>query len=112
MASQTHAPASQRWPAGHAREAPHRHTPAGPQVSAVIGLHATQVPPLAPQVLTERATQVAPAQHPAGQDWASHRQDPLTQLVPAPHAGPVPHRHDPVTESHWSADLVSQATHA
>lgn len=54
-----------------------------------------QVPPPEPQLASERATQVFPAQQPLAHEVASHTQLPETQTWPEPHAAPAPHAHAP-----------------
>ncbi|MDP3238003.1 MAG: hypothetical protein Q8N26_34750 [Myxococcales bacterium] len=70
VASQTHAPDTQRWPVPHAAPAPHRHAPdAQPSPRAPQSVHAA---PLPPHWLGEvLVTQVAPLQQPEGHEVAS-----------------------------------------
>jgi hypothetical protein len=88
VASHTQLPPTQRRPLAHAGVVPHRQAPFVEQPSAVTVLHATQVPPFAPQVAVERPLQAPPAQHPFGQVVASQTQLPLTHIEPAPQAAP------------------------
>lgn len=53
--------------------------------------------------------QLVPLQQPDGQDDASHTQVLLKQRVPSPHAGPVPHRQEPVPQ--LFARVGSQLAH-
>jgi hypothetical protein len=88
---------------------PQRQLPVAEQVSAVKVLQATHVPPAVPQVASEAVWQVPLAQQPVGQDVALHTQVPLMQVVPAPHAGLLPHRQAPVKPSQVSAVVDEQA---
>ena len=81
------------------------------QPSALTGSQGVHAPPPVPQVATERALQVEPAQHPSGQPVPSQTQLPATQCCPVSHGGAVPHWHAPVAE-HRSAARRSQGTHA
>ena len=86
--------------------------PVTEQESAAITSQATQLPPLLPQAPTEGEMQAPPAQHPLGQDRALHRQTPPVQVVPVPHAGPVPQRQLPVVPSQRSAVAELQLVQA
>jgi hypothetical protein len=111
-ASQTQAPPAQRLPSGQASVAPQAQTPAAEQASARVGSQATQVPPSVPHAASAPGLHAPFAQQPPGQDWASQTQAPLTHLVPAPQAAPLPQRQAPVTGLQPSACAGSQATHA
>jgi len=54
VASQVHAPATQRWPSPHGAPLPHWHEPAGEQLSALAGSHATQALAPVPHALSDR----------------------------------------------------------
>lgn len=109
VASQTHAPPTQCWPAEHAGPAPQAQLPAV-QRSADAGSHATHAAPGAPHVAGALVSQRDPAQHPA-HELASQTQAPETQCCPATHAAPAPHAHVPALE-HRSASVASQLEHA
>jgi hypothetical protein len=54
VASQAHAPATQRWPLPHAGPLPHVHAPANEQVSAFVASQATHLLAPIPHALNER----------------------------------------------------------
>lgn len=112
IASHTHAPETQRRPLLQAGALPQVHAPAAEQRSAVVESHATQVPPPTPQLAAEMVLQAPFAQQPLGHDVALHTHVPLTQVVPGPHAGPVPQRHAPLTASQALAAGSAQAAQA
>jgi hypothetical protein len=90
VASHTHAPPTQRWPAPHAAPvAPQAHTPLARQRSAVMP-HGEQLLPALPQLAIEAGWQLLFAQHPLAHETASHTQLPCTQCCPAAQAGPAP----------------------
>jgi hypothetical protein len=100
---------AQRWPGPHAALVPHWQTPVAAQLSACAGSHATQVAPPAPQVVSERLTQVAPLQQPVHVS-GSQTQTPLWQRCP-PAQNPVPHGVPFSTEpsvgtSPWSMEIA------
>lgn len=70
VASQTHWPPTQRWPAPHAAPAPHRHAPAVQRSAPAPQL--AQVAPLIPQAAMLGLWQAPFEQHPEGQLVASH----------------------------------------
>lgn len=92
--SQTQAPPTHRFLAGHAGPAPHWQAPVAEQLSAVIP-QVAQVPPPEPQLARERGRQVVPAQQPLGHEVALHSQLPPAQVWPGPHAGPAPQAQAP-----------------
>ena len=94
VASQTHAPPTQRAPLGHAALAPHTQAPAAEQALAVRSQRA-QAAPAGAQAVSERGRQVDPAQHPLGHEVASQTQLPPRQRWPAPQAEPAPQAHEP-----------------
>ena len=63
----THAPLEQTCPLPHMGDDPQLHAPDDEQLSAFVVSHAEQAAPLTPHVVTDGASQVAPAQHPLGQ---------------------------------------------
>jgi hypothetical protein len=79
--SQTHVPPRQRWPALQAAPVPQAQDPVDEHWSDATGSQLAQVFPAPPHAVTERGLHVAPAQHPLGQDVASH-----VQTDPAPQA--------------------------
>ena len=94
VASQTHAPPTQRAPSAHAAPAPQAQAPAAEQASAVRSQRA-HVAPDGAQAVSERGRQVDPAQHPLGHEVASQTQLPPRQRWPAPQAEPAPQAHEP-----------------
>ena len=110
VASHTHAPMSQRWPAEHAAIEPHWHVPAEEQLLETVASQATQVPPPVPQVVTSRVRQSVPSQQPLGHEVSSHTQRPAAQRCPGSQGGPSPQRHSPVTQR--PARIESQGMHA
>jgi hypothetical protein len=104
VASHTQAPATQRWPASHARCVPQAQVPLR-HASLRVGSQARQVLPPVPQLPAAEARQVALSQQPVGHEVASHTQLPERQRCPAPQAGPVPQPHAPSTQP--SATFVS-----
>lgn len=110
VASHTHAPPTQRWPAPHAALTPQRHWPLALHVSAFDVSHAVHVPPMVPQVARLAAWHWTPWQQPVGQLVASQTQAPPTQRWPAAHWALAPQRHWPLV--HESARLATQAVHA
>jgi hypothetical protein len=110
-ALQTHSPAEHTWPGPHGALAPHAHAPVAEQLSATALSQATQVPPAAPQLETDRAAHVDPMQQSPGQDAASQMHWPPAHLCPATQAGPLPQAHSPCEEQ-LSARLLSQAVQA
>jgi hypothetical protein len=85
VASQTHAPLTQCWPAAQGAPVPHAHEPPE-QESARIGSQATQATPLLPQVAVEGELQVLPVQHPLVHWLEQSPQTPLVQSCPDPQA--------------------------
>ena len=102
-------PAAQRRPRMQAALLPQVQTPDAEQVSARAVSQTTQVPPFVPQAMGEGVMQALPAQQPLGQEVPLHRHEPPTQVVPGPHAAPVPQWQLPVSASHRSACRGSQA---
>jgi hypothetical protein len=93
VASQTHLPAEQRWPAAHAPVLPQWHVPSpSEQLSERFGSQTTQPAPKMPHAFTEGEMQALPAQHPVGQELASQTHLPSKQRWPTPHTGPSPQR--------------------
>ncbi len=111
VASQMHRPSAQRWPPAHAGPDPQAQAPSVPQWSALLGSHATQAAPFAPQVASARLLQTAPAQHPAAHEVPSQTQAPPTQRWPSAQGAPLPQRHAPASEQ-VSALFGSQARQA
>lgn len=99
VASHTHAPPTQRWPAVQAAPPPQLHVPSIAQRSELTVSHAAHAIPGAAHVVGESTSHVAPLQQPLGHDVASHTQAPETQRCPAPHAAPVPHAQLPPTHA-------------
>ena len=66
IASQTHAPETQRWPAPHIAPAPHVHAPAV-QRSARVGSQLVHALPFVPQLAALAGLHVEPEQQPLGQ---------------------------------------------
>ncbi len=71
MESHTQLPLEHRWPAAQARPVPHAHAPPT-QESETFESQARQEAPLVPQVPKPDVVHVWPAQHPFGQEVASH----------------------------------------
>ncbi len=108
VASHTHAPLTHRCPVPHAGPAPHRHAPpAQPSPRAPQAAHAAPLPPHCAADVA--VTHWFPLQHPDAHDVASHTQLPAMHRCPLPHAGPVPHRHAPLTQL---SDEGPQVMHA
>jgi hypothetical protein len=110
VASQMQRPPTQRWPPAQALPAPQEQTPAALQPSALVTSHATQAPPLTPQVPSAVMLQVVPAQQPFEQEVASHTQAPAWQRCPLWQAASLPQRQAPASEQ-VSAVVGSQLTH-
>lgn len=108
VASQTHWPATHRWPVSQAAPPPQRHAPSA-QVSATVASQVRQTVPPSPQACADGATQVVPVQQPVGQLVGSQTHRPLLHRWPGEQAGLVPQRHTPLP--HESA-LPVQARHA
>ncbi len=109
VASQTHAPLTQRWPVAHAKpEVPQLHFPATHR-SAVVGLHDWHAAPPAPHDGYAPDWHWLPAQQPLEQLVASHTHVLFTQRWPAPHAEPLPQRHEPFVQ--LSANVRLHAVH-
>jgi hypothetical protein len=109
--SHTHTPPRHRCPAAHAEDVPHRHTPAGEQLSATVVSHAAQVEPGEPHAaMVGGSTQLPPEQQPEGQATASHTHSPPAQCCPSGHCGPEPHRHSPAAEQLLER-IASHAVH-
>jgi hypothetical protein len=79
IASQMHAPPTQRCPAEQDGPAPHEQAPADEQPSATARSHVTHAAPAAPQRESETDVQVAPSQQPPGHDATLQTHLPLTQ---------------------------------
>jgi len=108
----TQDPLTHAVPAGQAALAPQRQVPdASSQLLEAGAVHEVQAAPPTPQVANAGLVQVPLAQHPRGHELALHTQAPATQLVPAPQAGPPPHRHPPAA-AQLSARLGSQVVQA
>ena len=89
VASQTHAPPTQRWPAPHAAPPPQVQPPAM-QPSALLGSQDTHAPPPAPHVVGEAVWHVEPVQHPSGQVVALQpAQAPVALQPPPPQSSQV-----------------------
>ena len=110
VASQTHNPLTQRWPPAHAALGPQRHAPPA-QVSLRVRSHEAHAPPVGPQLDSDIALHVPPAQQPPGHEVASHAQAPLTHRRPIAQVGPVPQPQNPVGPQ-TSAFCASHARHA
>lgn len=111
VASQTHAPPTQRWPALHAAPPPQLQSPALEQASASVVSQLEHAEPSLPQLVRLAARQVVPSQQPLGQDVASHTHAPPSQRWPTAHIALPPHAQTP-PEVQPSARVASQATHA
>ena len=72
-ASQTQAPAEQRWPAAHGAAPPHSHAPAAEHTSPTPAQLA-QGPPTGPHAVSDGVVQTRPLQQPSGQLVASQTQ--------------------------------------
>ncbi len=66
-ASHAHDPALHDCPPGHGGPDPHWHAPVAEQLSAPMTSQARQAAPATPQVCSDRVSQLAPEQQPAGQ---------------------------------------------
>ena len=97
MPSQTQVPPKQRCLGAQTPPLPQRQSPVDEQLSERSS-QAAQVEPWFPQLRSDRVAQVAPLQHPLGQDFASQTHWPPAQLWPAAHGGLSPHRHSPLAE--------------
>jgi hypothetical protein len=106
---QTQTPLEQACPALQAAPAPHRQTPDGEQLSAVVALQATQALPSIPQLPKSEVSQVLPLQQPVGHDAELHTQCPETHACPAPHASDEPQLHLPDVEQLSALDEVHWA---
>jgi hypothetical protein len=112
VASQTHAPPTQCWPAAHAAPLPHAQLPPLLHESARTASHATQAVPVAPAVPhceSDCAWHTPPTQQPSGHDEESQTQPLPVQCCPAAQAAPVPHLQVPPVQE--SDSCASQATH-
>lgn len=69
--------------------------------------HAPQAVPALPHIAALGTTHWLPLQQPVAHDVASHRQAPLTQCRPLPHAPPMPQRQPPSEQ--LSAEAGSHA---
>jgi len=67
------------------------------------------MPPPVPQLLSDGALQIVPAQQPPEHDVASQMHDPFWQRCPLVQTGPPPHSQAPSTEQ-ASASVGLQAT--
>jgi hypothetical protein len=95
LASHTHRFELQCWPGEHAGPAPQPQAPLAEHASDSVTSHATQLAPAMPQLPIARSRQLAPSQHPDGQELSSQMQSPATHRCPATHAVPSPHAHAP-----------------
>ena len=110
VASQMQVPLLQRRPVLHWLFAPHRQLPEELQVSALVESHATQAPPVTPQVAKADVTQPVAVQHPVGHEVASQlTQVPATHVWPVTQAGFAPQVQPPVAQP--SASVVLHAVH-
>lgn len=98
VASQTQAPATQRWPSPHAGPEPQAQTPAPEHPSAFAGLHARHAAPLAPQVAAVFVVHTPLAQQPFGHEAAVQPQPPAPHACPGAHSGSAPQRQSPLAE--------------
>jgi hypothetical protein len=99
VASQTHAPETQRWPVAQAAPAPQAHAPFEQRSArASHAPHAAPPPPQLAVLCAPGATQVFPLQHPEGHELALQTQVPPEQVCPAAHAVPAPQRHVPLVQ--------------
>ncbi len=80
VASQTHAPATQRCPVEHSALVPQAQVPLAEQPSEVAGAQAVHSEPAEPHVDSVRAVQTFPAQHPVGQEVLVQTQPPAPQV--------------------------------
>lgn len=92
VAVHTQTPFEQACPAPQGAPAPHRHAPAGEQLSEEAS-QATQAMPSVPQLESCEVSHVVPLQHPVGHDAELHTQWPPEHACPAPHAAPEPQLH-------------------
>jgi hypothetical protein len=112
-ASHTQVPFTQCLPLPQSAPVPQRQAPLGAQVSALMGLQATQVPPALPHAASDGVTHAPSAQQPLGQLCELHTQVPPMHVLPAVHGpAPAPQRHAPVATSQVSAIALSHAMHA
>jgi hypothetical protein len=116
VASQTQSPPTQVSPVPQGFVLPHRQLPANRpvagQLSALVGLQITQLPPRTPQVVTDADSQTPFLQHPAGQVFLLQTHAPLTQAVPLRQGALVPQRQVPVNSSQELAIGETHATQA
>jgi len=116
--SQTHAPLMHRVPRSHAGAEPQAQTPLVVHESDRSGSQAVQARPDLPHAPRGggppsalcATSQMLSLQQPLGHAVASHRQAPLTQWSPWPHAGPDPQEQTPALQE--SAATGSQAMQA
>lgn len=116
--SQMHAPLMHRVPRSQAGAEPQAQTPLVVHESDRSGSQAVQARPDLPHAPSGAGppsevcatSQMLSLQQPLGHDNASHRQAPLTQCSPWPHAGPDPQEQTPSVQE--SAAMESQAMQA
>jgi len=104
----------------HAGAPPHEQAPVAEQLSERVASQPTQTAPPLPQLVSDGAMQVAPAQHPFGQlvllqplQWPAVQVWPAGQVVqalpPPPHELALsPERHAPAEQQPLGHDVLSQ----
>jgi hypothetical protein len=108
--SHTHAPDEQCWPALQASPAPHRQTPVGEQLSAVVMLHVVHRLPSVPQLAKLDVVQLPlESQQPDEHDVELHTHVPFEQICPAAQGALVPQWQDPPVQR--SAVVAVHAVH-
>ncbi len=90
VASHTHRPPTHRWPPAQAGPEPQPQLPSAHE-SLRSRLHEVQAPPTIPQLDSDMALQVVPAQQPPGQEVASQTQLPPLHRWPVPQGMLGPH---------------------
>jgi hypothetical protein len=114
LASHTHTPSEQRWPATHAIAPPQPQLPSirqpSPRPPAVQSTHAAPIEPHAPVACGVHRPVVA-LQQPIGHELPSHTHAPPMQCCPLVHCAPVvPHWQVPEAEQ-LSASVALHITH-
>jgi hypothetical protein len=111
MPSQTHLPATQRWPLLQEGPSPHWHVPIDEQWSELPGAQVVHALPATPQLASPGVRHAPPSQQPVEQDIPSHMHAPATQRCPVAHGGPAPQAQVPAPVQ-VSAAAVSHDAHA
>jgi hypothetical protein len=94
----------------HSGLVPHRQSPLGPQLSALVKLQETQAVPPSPQVLNEGVLHVFTEQHPSGHEVPSQTQLPERHRWPGTQAPCDPQAQVP-PDAQLSAKVLPQSTH-